>query len=418
MDQTDLILRLGLSTAIGFLIGLERGWRERDEEEGHRTAGLRTFTLIGLMGGIFGALSQDGNLVLLAAGFVTTGATMGAFMWREGQQKNDLSATSLVAAMLTYVLGAYAILGDLQVAAGAGVAAVILLAHKQLLHEWLTRRSWPELRSGLLLAAMTFMLLPLLPDRTIDPWNVLNPHSLWLMTILIAAVSFAGYAIVKLAGPKAGLILAAVLGGMFASTAVTLSLARLARDNAGHVRLLAGGILASGCVMFLRVIVVTALINPQLSLAVAPVLLVAAAAMGILAFVLVSARNETEIKDRTEFNLKNPFELLEVLRFGALLTVITLAVALARTQPGDSSVLAVAAISGLADVDAVTLSVARFGEVSAAAVNAILAAVAVNTFAKGAYAWLVGGTRLGLLTIGGSAIALLAAALAWLKFQA
>jgi uncharacterized membrane protein (DUF4010 family) len=417
MDQTDLILRLGLSTAVGFLIGLERGWREREEEEGHRSAGLRTFTLIGLMGGIFGALSKDGNLALLAAGFVTVGVTVGAFMWREGQQKEDLSATSLVAAMLTFLLGAYAVLGDLQIAAGAGVATVILLAHKQFLHEWLTRISWPELRSGLLLAAMTFMLLPLLPDRTIDPWNVLNPHSLWLMTILIAAVSFGGYAIVKFAGPRAGLILAALLGGTFASTAVTLSLARLARDNAGHVRLLAGGILASGCVMFLRVIVVTALINPQLSLAVAPVLLVAAAAMGVLAFVFVSTRNDTEIKDHKQFNLKNPFDILEVLRFGALLTVITLAVALARTQPGDSSVLAVAAISGLADVDAVTLSVARFGEVSSAAVNAILAAVAVNTLAKGGYAWLVGGTRLGLLTIGGSGLALLAAALAWLRFQ-
>jgi uncharacterized membrane protein (DUF4010 family) len=417
MDQTDLILRLGLSLAVGFLIGLERGWHERDEKEGQRTAGLRTFTLIGLMGGIFGALSRDGNLALLATGFVTTGVTVGAFMWREGQQKNDLSATSLVAAMLTFLLGAYAVLGDLQVAAGAGVATVILLAHKQVLHEWLTRISWPELRSGLLLAAMTFMLLPLLPNRTIDPWNVLNPYSLWLMTILIAAVSFGGYAIVKFAGPKTGLILAALLGGMFASTAVTLSLARLARDNAGHVRLLAGGILASGCVMFLRVLVVTALINPRLSLAIAPILFVAAAAMGILAFVFVSARNKTELKDHKEFNLKNPFDIFEVLRFGALLTVITLAVALARTQPGDSSVLAVAAISGLADVDAVTLSVARFGEVSSAAVNAILAAVAVNTFAKGAYAWLVGGMQLGLLTIGGSALALLAAAVAWLRFQ-
>jgi uncharacterized membrane protein (DUF4010 family) len=417
MDQTDLILRLGLSIAVGFLIGLERGWRERDEEEGHRTAGLRTFTLIGLMGGIFGALSPTGNLVLLATGFVTLGVTVGAFMWREGQQKDDLSATSLVAAMLTYLLGAYAVLGDLQVAAGAGVATVILLANKQFLHEWLTRISWPELRSGLLLAAMTFVLLPLLPDRTIDPWNVLNPHALWLMTILIAAVSFGGYAVVKLAGPKTGLIVAALMGGMFASTAVTLSLARLARDNAGHVRLLAGGILASGCAMFLRVLVVTGLINPQLSLAVAPILLVATVAMGILAFVFVSARNKTEIKDHEEFELKNPFDLLEVLRFGALLTVITLAVGLARNQPGDNSVLAVAAVSGLADVDAVTLSVARFGEVSAGAVNAILAAVAVNTFAKAAYAWLIGGTRLGLLTIGGSALALLTAMMAWLRFQ-
>ena len=259
--------------------------------------------------------------------------------------------------MLTFLLGAYAVLGDLQVAAGAGVAAVILLAHKQFLHEWLTRISWPKLRSGLLLAAMTFVLLPLLPDRTIDPWNVLNPHSLWLLTILIAAVSFGGYAIVKFAGPRTGLILAALLGGMFASTAVTLSLARLARDNAGHVRLLAGGILATGWVMFLRVLVVMALLNPQLALALAPVLLVAAAAMGILAFVFVSSRNETEVKGHKEFSLKNPFDIFEVLRFGALLAVITLAVALARTQPGDSSVVAVAAVSGLADVDAVTLSV-------------------------------------------------------------
>ncbi len=202
MDQTDLILRLGLSIAVGFLIGLERGWRERDEEEGHRTAGLRTFTLIGLMGGIFGALSTGGNLVLLAAGFVTLGATVGRLHVARGPAKDDLSATSLVAAMLTFVLGAYAVLGDLQVAAGAGVATVILLANKEFLHEWLTRISWPELRSGLLLAAMTFVLLPLLPDRTIDPWNVLNPHALWLMTILIAAVSFGGYAVVKLAGPK------------------------------------------------------------------------------------------------------------------------------------------------------------------------------------------------------------------------
>ena len=145
--------------------------------------------------------------LFLAAGFVTIGATVGAFMWREGQQKDDLSVTSLVAAMLTYVLGAFAVLGNLQVAAGAGVATVILLANKEILHEWLTRISWPELRSGLLLAAMTFMLLPLLPDRAIDPWNVLNPHAIWLMTILIAAVSFGGYAVVKLAGPRAGLML-------------------------------------------------------------------------------------------------------------------------------------------------------------------------------------------------------------------
>jgi uncharacterized membrane protein (DUF4010 family) len=294
---------------------------------------------------------------------------------------------------------------------------VILLAHKEFLHEWLTRITWIELRSGLLLAAMTFMLLPLLPDRTIDPWNVLNPYSLWLMTVLIAAVSFGGYAIVKLAGPRTGLIFSALLGGLFASTAVTLSLARLAHENDSHVRLLAGGILAAGCVMFLRVLAVTALLNPQLSLAVAPVLLVSAITMGILALVFVAAGNNTDVNGGKKFALNNPFDIAEVLRFGALLAIVMLAVSLARIRFGDSGVLTVAAISGLVDVDAITLSVARFGEVSAIAVNAILAAVAMNTLAKGVYAWLAGGARLGMFTIGSSGFVFLAAALTWAGLQ-
>ena len=228
MALTDLALRLGLALAIGFMIGLERGWQEREQEEGHRTAGLRTFSLIGLLGGVFGALSLGGDFTLLAAGFVTLGATLAFFMWREGQEHHDLSATSLVAALLTFILGAFAVLGDTAAAAGSGAAAVLLLANKQSLHGWLHRITWIELRSGLLLAAMTFIALPLPPNRAVDPWGALNPHELWLMTILIAGVSFAGYAAVKIVGPQRGTVLAAALGGLFASTAVTLSLARLA----------------------------------------------------------------------------------------------------------------------------------------------------------------------------------------------
>lgn len=109
MPTSEIFLRLGLALAIGFLIGLERGWRERDEEEGHRAAGIRTFSLIGLMGGVFGALSLDGDRILIAAGFVTTGVTLAAFMWRVGEHDKDLSATSLIAALLTFVLGAFAL---------------------------------------------------------------------------------------------------------------------------------------------------------------------------------------------------------------------------------------------------------------------------------------------------------------------
>jgi uncharacterized membrane protein (DUF4010 family) len=187
----------------------------------------------------------------------------------------------------------------------------------------------------------------------------------------------------------------------------------MARGNSSHVRLLTGGILAAGCIMFLRVLAVTALLNPQLSLAVAPVLLVSAVTMGAIAFAFVTSSDNADDSGGRKFALKNPFDISEVLRFGALLAIVTLAVTLARNQSGDIGVLAVAAISGLVDVDAITLSVARFGEVSAIAVNAILAAVAMNTLAKGVYTWLVGGMRIGLLTIGSSGLVLIAALLTW-----
>ena len=241
MELRELSMRLGLALAIGFVIGLERGWKERDEREGHRTAGLRTFSLIGLLGGIFGALSLGGDRLLLAAGFVTTGACVAAFMWREGQRNKDLSATSLIAALLTFMLGATALLGDMAITAGAGIAMALLLAMKAQLHGWMERITWAELRSGLLLGAMTFIALPLLPNRTIDPWGAINPYELWLMTIMIAGISFAGYAAVKIAGPARGIYIAAALGGLFASTATTLSLARLARSGRAHLSLLAGG---------------------------------------------------------------------------------------------------------------------------------------------------------------------------------
>jgi uncharacterized membrane protein (DUF4010 family) len=415
MEQTELALRLGLSVAIGFLVGVERGWRERDEEEGHRAAGLRTFTLVGLTGGITGALSLGGDHLVLASGLITIGLTLGAFMWREGQEQKDLSATSLVAAILTFLLGAYAVLGDIKIAAGACVATVILLANKELLHGWLTRLSWTELRSGLLLAAMTFMLLPLLPNRTIDPWSILNPYTLWLMTILIAAVSFGGYAAIKLGGPTRGLPIAAMIGGLFASTAVTLSLARLARLNRGHTQLLVGAILAANCVMFLRVMAITTLFNLQLSLAVSPILAVATVTMGILALAFVYSTSDSKGMSLNDFNLKNPFELLEVLRFGALLTIVTLAIALAKIRFGDNGVMGVAAVSGLVDVDPIILSVSRAGGSTPADVNPIILAVAINTLAKGAYAWFAGGTRLGLFILGSSCFVMLVTAFVWVR---
>ncbi|MGE0240957.1 MAG: MgtC/SapB family protein [Parvibaculaceae bacterium] len=416
MDRDDLLLRLGMALAIGFLIGLERGWKDRTEEEGQRTAGLRTFALIALLGGIFGALTKDQDFLLLASGFIIVSAALAAFFWREGVSEDDFSATSLVAVMLTFMLGALAVLGDPAVAAAAGVATVGLLATKVQLHGWLARITWPELRAGLILLAMTFIALPLLPHRAIDPYGALNPYELWLMTILIAAVSFAGYAAIRIAGPERGTVLAAAAGGLVASTAVTLTLARLARDNPARVRLLGGSVVLSGAVMLLRVLAVVAIINLTFAQSLAPALLAGAVAMLLLAFWLIRSAPAERKEGGADIKLKNPFDLLEVLRFGLILTAVMLLAVAARHFFGEAGLIGLAAISGLADVDAITLSMAKTAgtDTTSGPALAILTAVGVNTVAKNFYAAYVGGGRLGLIVAAGTALGFAGAAAAYL----
>jgi uncharacterized membrane protein (DUF4010 family) len=410
MEFQELATRLSLALALGFVIGLERGWKERDEGEGQRAAGLRTFSLIGLMGGVFGVLSLGGDRLLISAGFVTTGAVLALFIWRETAREGEYSATTLIAALLTFALGALAVLGDMTLAAGAGVATVGLLAYKTELHGFLARITWTELRAGLLLAAMTFIALPLLPNRAIDPWGAINPHELWLVTILIAAVSFAGYVAVKLAGPSRGLVLAAALGGLVSSTVVTLTLANLARENKERLGLLAGGILASGAVMMARVLVLAGALNLSLALALAAPLLAAALFQALAAMLLIGRDGRQTATSPAGLVHKNPFLLSEVLRFGAMLAVVMLAAGIAQSVWGNNGLLVVAAISGLADVDAITLSVANMGPASVTGVAAVLVAVTVNNAAKAVYAWIEGGAKLGVILLGFNMAAMAVAA--------
>ena len=171
------------------------------------------------------------------------------------------SATTVVAGMIAFSLGALAVLGDPRAAAAAGVAAAGLLAVKAALHAWLERLTWEELRSGLILLAMTVILLPLLPDRELSPWFRVNPREVWLMTIMIAALSFAGFVVIRLAGARLGVLLSGLVGGLVSSTAVTLNMAHLARQHPAHTRSFAAATMLAGAMMMLRVLVVVAAVN-------------------------------------------------------------------------------------------------------------------------------------------------------------
>ena len=410
METLELFQRLGVAIAIGFLIGLERGWKSRDEPEGNRAAGLRTFTLGGLLGGVWGALvvlrGNDG-LVALALAFAVYSGVILLFRYREAVTEQTFGATTVVAAMLAFALGAFAVAGDMAVAGAMGVAVAALLAFKDVLHGWVGRISWVELRSGLLLAAMTFILLPLLPNRTIDPWDTVNPFEMWLLTVMIAAISFAGYIAIKAVGDEAGIVMTGIAGGLASSTAVTVTLAEMAKEHPEKAAPLAAGALFASATMAARVLAVVAAVGAAvLPVIVLPIGLGGAALLGAAFYFL---RQQKDGVERGRLKLTNPFELVTVLKFGLILTAITAATKILTQIGSGQGVYALAALSGIADVDAMTLSMSRLASDEAKvalAANAILIVVAVNTVAKAVIGWATGGAQFGKRMMAAAAVAI------------
>jgi uncharacterized membrane protein (DUF4010 family) len=397
MEDPGLFQRLGVALAVGLLIGVERHWREREAAPGRRAAGLRTFGLIGLSGGVAAAVSADPlwlGLALLAV--------IGPVAWferAEAEATGSLSVTSVVAAALTFALGALAVRGQLQAAAAAAVAALGLLALRERLHGFVSRLTWPELRSAIVLLAMTLIALPVVPDRPFDSLAGLNPAQLWLFTVVLAGVSFAGYVAAKLLGAERGRLAAGALGGLVSSTAVTLASARAAREGQPGA---AAAALVAGAVAWGR----TGLLVVMLAPSIAPLLLPAALAGALvqagfaLAFVL-RAPPAGAVAPLPG----NPLELRPVLQMAALIAAIGVLARLAAEAFGDSGLYGVAGLSGLADTDAVVASVSGLllgGLSAAAAALAIAAAVASNALAKCAYGFLFGTVGFGLRVTAGT----------------
>ncbi|WP_114395333.1 MgtC/SapB family protein [Oleisolibacter albus] len=407
MDELSLLMRLSVALAIGLLVGLERGWRSRDEVEGQRIAGLRTFALTGLLGGVAGALTALTQVGLLGFAFLGFAIAFTAFHLLEARAGQSRSVTAVVAGLCTFLLGAYALLGDQRVAVAGAVAMTGLLAMREPLHQWLRTLRWEEIRAVLILLAMTFLLLPVLPNRTVDPWDSLNPAEIWLLAILIAAISFGGYVAVRLFGERLGVVMAALAGGLASSTATTLTLARLGRQHPDSARLLAAGILLAGVVMVLRVGAVALLLNPALAGALLPALAVAALVQAVASLALL-ARNTRQ--EQPDLAISNPLDLATALKLAGFIALVLLAAQAVRDWVGNSGVLLVAAASGIADVDAVTISMARMadGTLAVLAAQAIATAVAVNTLSKAVIAAWVGGRGIGAY-VGGASIAALGA---------
>jgi uncharacterized membrane protein (DUF4010 family) len=393
MDIQELLSRFAVALGVGLLVGIERGWRSRDDAPGSRTAGIRTFAISGLLGGIVGALglaAAAGGGLIVGLGFAAYAGVFGWFSFAENRADGTFSVTTAVAGMATFALGAYALMGDMRVAAAAGVVTAGLLAGRENLHGWVARITWPELRSGLALLAMTFVALPLVPNEELAAG--INPREIWLIAIVLAGVSFLGYVAVKYTGAEHGIVISAAAGGLVSSTAVTVSNARRAAQGEGAPHLLAAGVSLATAISFLRVLAIAAALQPDLLVALAPPLLLATAITAGSAVISAYWRGGARSDHPVEF--RNPFGLLSVIGFAVLLGAVIAVGNLLGRHTGATGAILGALAMGLADVDAVTVAMARLAPeplgVHGAAL-AILAAVTSNTLIKLVMAVAIGG---------------------------
>jgi uncharacterized membrane protein (DUF4010 family) len=412
MDPLSPFLRLGAALAIGFLIGFERGWRKRDEPEGTRAAGLRTFSLIGLVGGIAGWLGEQLGEIVIAAGFVAVAGFAVAMYWASVRADARIGATTEVSALVTYALGALAGHGQIVLAVAAAVVVVVLLDTKAPLHGLLQRIRHDELRAALKLLAVSAVLLPILPNEGYGPGGILNPYRLWWFVVLVAGLSLAGHFAVRFAGSERGPVITGLVGGLVSSTAITASAARLARETPALAARQAACVAAAKGMMCMRVIVVAGVVNAGLL----PVLIppFAAAALAGFAAAYLFARRPAGEHDVARGHgprapASPPDDLGAAVIFAAALAAVMLASHYARQWFGVSGLYGTAALAGLVDVDAITVTAATLGDAAAAvAVAAILIAAAVNTLVKVAIAASLG-PRGFALQVGAVVAAVLAA---------
>ncbi|QGM21553.1 DUF4010 domain-containing protein [Spiribacter sp. 2438] len=409
MADAEHWLGLGAALAVGLVIGLERGWWLRQAAEGHRVAGVRTIALIALSGGVAGLIAAHLGVVIVVAVFLVLGVLLLLGYRRTFRRNGDAGITTEVSSVLAFLLGVLATTGYPLPAIAGGVITALLLGTKPGLHALMHQLDGPEVRAILQLALISAVILPLLPAEGYGPWNALNPYEIWLMVVLISAIGFSGHFAVRLMGPRRGVLYTGLFAGLASSTALTLALSRAGRDQPRLQPLFAGAVAIASTTMFPRILLLVGLVSPALLPALyLPIGLLTVA--GLLGVAWLVSRAPADAGEQGHPPMHRPFELATALRFGVFLVGIVLLAEAFRRWAGDAGIYLLAAISGLSDVDAITLSLGRMagGDLTpeVAARGIVLAAIA-NTLVKLGLAVVIARGQMGrLLALALGAVAL------------
>lgn len=395
----EYFTHIGIAIALGLLVGSQRGWHERGQREGSRVAGVRTYTLIALFGSLVAAgvnaLSPFQAWLLCGLAFLPVATLLVAGFYQSAAADGNVSITSELAAMMVYWLGVLPAF-DLALPAAASAVILALLLHmRETLHRLLAALDHAELLGTLQFLLASVVLLPLLPDQGFGPWDAINPYQLWWMVVLISGLSLLGYFAMRLAGARKGVLLTSLSGGLVSSTAVTLSLSRLQGDMR-NPPVLAAGILLAAATMFARILAVVAVLKGELLSALLMPML--AGLIVLLAAAGYQWRRTHDHGQETVLRVHNPFQLGPALQFAGLLALVMFATEALLHWFGQGGLYVLSVLTGVADVDAIVLSLAPKGGSELAAgvvVLCIALAAASNTLMKGIYCRVIGGAELG-----------------------
>ncbi len=401
MDYT-LIKTLLIAVILGFMIGLQRTMtviysNTSDKKEAY-FAGSRTFALISLLGFLSGWLYTSAPVIIIIIALSIVGLIGFSYYIKTTIYKN-MGMTSQIAAIITYLLGLMVYLHLEQYAIFIAVLMIILLEIKPRLQRIEQHITPADFNASILLLAMTFLILPILPDEMIGPYELFNPYKTWLMAIIIAAISFIGYVAIKILGNKRGVLLTGLFGGLISSTAVSISLSQMYTTQKASLNNFAAGIAMACTLMYVRVLFEAFVINQK----VAMVLLLpyAAASISGLIFVYIlykHSRTATFDLEKTDIG-KNPLQLSEALKFGLLFGIIYGAISVVQGHYGNIGVYIISTLSGITDVDAITLSLSQLVSdrklsVETSAAGIVIASV-TNSLVKLGIVYWIGGKTLG-----------------------
>jgi uncharacterized membrane protein (DUF4010 family) len=405
------VQNLAVAGLVGLAVGVEREWSAR-AAPAVRFAGVRTFLLLGLLGGLSGWLHGSGRenlaLLLLGGGLLLPIASYWVAAFRNA---DSVDATTTAAALLVAGLSVLAGLGEIRIAGGAAAIIAVVLAEKGRLHGAVARIGGDELRAALHFAVLALVVMPLLPARSYGPLGGINPRSLWFVVLLFSGLNFAGYVARRVVGPGRGYGLAGILGGMISSTAVTLNFSRRSAGEAALSTPLAVGVIGACTVLLPRVTLVSLVLAPRVGAMLGPVL-----AAPFLAGCAMTGWGMLRRRPRQPEPIdpdRNPLRLASAIQMTIAFQLVLLAVEWTRVSWGSPGVIASAAFLGLTDVDALTLAMSRLGsgpEMVQLAAVAITVGILANTGLKMGLCLALGRGRYRGLALAGLAVLLLTTA--------